>query len=347
MVQPNPGAQLVTPLTGSELIDVLGVEWGTTTTGAIAGLATAFDNDFPTNITTTVGTTIPASAFLTGLINRSGPTAAYSDTTDTAANIAAAINPPSYPVSFYIDIKNTTAFPQTLLAGTGVTISSSPVNPANSIVEYLVVVSSATTITFNHIFTTALTGTNPEAAVNLVTVGAGVITGQGVATQLTVRSGSQSNTAFTDTTDTAANIIAAQPNVHVGSSWEWTYENTTNATATITGGTGVTVSGVTTVPAGSTARYLVTYTAAATVTIQGFFVTVPITNSGTVTANGASAVVVANTNVTANSVVIFTLKTVGGTPAGAPFLSAVTAGTGFSVKAVAGDTSVYNYLVIN
>lgn len=68
--------------------------------------------------------------------------------------------------------------------------------------------------------------------------------------------------------------------------------------------------------------------------------------TGTFTANGATGVVVANTAVTANSCIIFGLKTIGGTPAGAPFLSAITAGTGFTVKVVAGDTSVYNYTII-
>jgi len=68
--------------------------------------------------------------------------------------------------------------------------------------------------------------------------------------------------------------------------------------------------------------------------------------SGTVTANGTSAVAVTNKLVTANSVIVFTLKTVGGTPAGAPYLSAVTAGSGFSIKAAAGDTSIYNYVIL-
>lgn len=68
--------------------------------------------------------------------------------------------------------------------------------------------------------------------------------------------------------------------------------------------------------------------------------------SGTFTANGATAVVVAAPKVTANSQIQMTLKTVGGTPAGAPFLSAITPGTGFQVKSVAGDTSVYNYTII-
>lgn len=71
-----------------------------------------------------------------------------------------------------------------------------------------------------------------------------------------------------------------------------------------------------------------------------------IRGSGTFTANGSTAVVVANTNVSANSTIIYTLKTVGGTPAAKPYESAITAGTGFSVKAAVGDTSVYNYAII-
>ena len=68
---------------------------------------------------------------------------------------------------------------------------------------------------------------------------------------------------------------------------------------------------------------------------------------GTVTVNGSTAVVVSNTSVTSTSVIEYTLKTVGGTPAGKPYESAITPGTGFSVKAAAGDTSTYNYLIIN
>lgn len=69
--------------------------------------------------------------------------------------------------------------------------------------------------------------------------------------------------------------------------------------------------------------------------------------SGTFVANGATAVVVADTRVTANSVFLFGLKTVGGTPAGGLFESAVVVGVSFSVKAAAGDTSTYNYVIIN
>lgn len=70
-------------------------------------------------------------------------------------------------------------------------------------------------------------------------------------------------------------------------------------------------------------------------------------SSGTFTANGASAVTVANTAVTANSVIIITLKTVGGTVGAYPAIKTITAGTGFTVAATASDTSVYNYRIIS
>jgi hypothetical protein len=67
---------------------------------------------------------------------------------------------------------------------------------------------------------------------------------------------------------------------------------------------------------------------------------------GTFTMNGATPVVVAQAAVTATSVILTTLKTVGGTPA-AFVISAITAGTGFTVTGTAGDTSTYNYRVLN
>lgn len=343
MVQPNPGALKVSPLTGSEIVDLLGVEWNQTTTGAIAALSSNFSNDSPTNITSATGTTITAAQFLTGLINRTGPTANYTDTTDTAAAFAAAISPPSYPTSFYVDIKNAVPFIETLTGGTGVTFSSSSAVPPNSIAEFLVVLSSATTAVFNHVFTSPIVNETLEIATALSTVGAGTITGAGIAGRVTTRTGSTS--AFTDTTDTAANIIAAQPNAHIGDSWEYTYTNSTVAVATLTGGTGVTVSAVTAVPANSWARYLVTYTAAATITMvgisQGF-----LPHSGTFTNNGASTVTTADANVTVGSAITITLKTVGGTVGPIPHLLTITPGTGFATVGTASDTSVYNYTIL-
>lgn len=103
-----------------------------------------------------------------------------------------------------------------------------------------------------------------EAFTALTTVGAGTITAAGIAGGATNRTGS--TVAYTDTTATAALIIAAIPGAYIGQSWEYTYYNNTLGLATITGGTGVTVSGGG-VPANMWARYLVTYTAAATLTM--------------------------------------------------------------------------------
>lgn len=69
-------------------------------------------------------------------------------------------------------------------------------------------------------------------------------------------------------------------------------------------------------------------------------------NGGTVTLNGATPVTVANTNVTANSMIMFTLKTVGGTVGAAPAIETITPGTGFTVEGTALDTSIYNYLIL-
>lgn len=70
-------------------------------------------------------------------------------------------------------------------------------------------------------------------------------------------------------------------------------------------------------------------------------------SSGTVTLNGATEVTVANKNVTADSIIVFTLKTVGGTVSpNAPNVKTITPGTGFTVAGTASDTSVYNYRII-
>ena len=72
--------------------------------------------------------------------------------------------------------------------------------------------------------------------------------------------------------------------------------------------------------------------------------------TGTVTANGSTAVPVTSpVPIGANSQILLTLKTVGGTPS-SPYLSAITTGivgtAAFSIKSAVGDTSVYNYTII-
>lgn len=66
-------------------------------------------------------------------------------------------------------------------------------------------------------------------------------------------------------------------------------------------------------------------------------------SSGEITLNGSTEVTVANAALTANNIIRLSVTTVAGTPAGAPYVFSRTDGTGFSVKAAAGDTSVLRY----
>lgn len=75
-------------------------------------------------------------------------------------------------------------------------------------------------------------------------------------------------------------------------------------------------------------------------------ITLGSNKAGNVTVNGTTPVTVAAPGVSAGSVVQFSLKTVGGTVGAIPRLGTVTPGTGFTVVATAGDTSVYNYAII-
>lgn len=108
----------------------------------------------------TVGAGLLTAALLTGgIINRTGPVAGYIDTTDTAANIIAAMvanysyvapntglsSGAAVPngTTFHFRLINTVAFANTMAAGTGVTLTLGTVN-ASSVKEYLVTVTNGT-----------------------------------------------------------------------------------------------------------------------------------------------------------------------------------------------------------
>lgn len=217
-----------------------------------------------TTISTVGAGTLTAAGIAGAVITRSGSTAAYSDATDTAAAIIAARTGAQSGAGWYLYIKNTVAFAETITAGTGVTLAGQTIIPPNSMGVFLVKLTSATAITVTGLAMVPLSTSPLLASTALTTVGAGTITGSGIAGGVTNRTGSTA--AFTDTTDTAANIIAALPNANVGQSFLYTYYNNTLGLATITGGTGVTVTAGL-VPANCWGEFLVTYTAAATVTV--------------------------------------------------------------------------------
>lgn len=84
-----------------------------------------------------------------------------------------------------------------------------------------------------------------------------------------------------------------------------------------------------------------TLTASGAATLAG-----GLSPAGTFVANGVTPVTVANAAVTANSLVLITLKTVGGTVGAIPHAATITPGTGFTVVGSASDTSTYNYALI-
>lgn len=69
--------------------------------------------------------------------------------------------------------------------------------------------------------------------------------------------------------------------------------------------------------------------------------------AGTVTANGATAVTVATTAATANSIVNLSYKSGTQATTGTAWVSGLTAGTSFAIKSIAGDTAVYNWVIID
>lgn len=314
---PSGAIPIVTP-TGNEavIVDNGGAVLTTMTTSQIAGLSgNGLTQDILSTPITTVGNgTLTAAAMLGGLIIRTGPVAAYTDTTDTAAAIVSAIGSFNSGATFVLTIKNATPYVQTLAGGTGVTLPATVLVGPFQEGEYYGTIggtSASPTIALSHLLTTAISLapsiSNPSSVI-LSTVGAGTILASAFTAGGTARTGSQSGTPFTDTTDTAAAIIAANPGLvgKIGSSLRYEYTNLTNAIATITGTSGVTVSQpagslATTaiVPPGYSAAFNLTYTAAATITMVGIALTpsstvnVPSTQrtSGSVTVNGSAAYV--------------------------------------------------------
>ena len=282
-----------------------------TTTAAIAALAATEGGAFVVTPITTAGNgTLTAAGLVGGEITRSGPTGAFTDTTDAAAAIYAAAGGITGS-SFGALIKNTTAFPQTISAGMGVTLPLTVLIPPFTVANYIGTLTSATAVTFVHIDTTTICIggdiTAPTFA-TLATNGAGTITAALMAGGYTTRTTVAA--AATDTTDTAANIIAAVGSLvnKIGTGFKYVYQNNSSAPITITGGLGVTVSGITVVPPGCAAEYLINYTAAATLTMVGVSLNnssnlAPIPAGASITLSAANSDTTTLLNTAAGSVV--------------------------------------------
>lgn len=104
----------------------------------------------PVTVTTIGNGVWSAENLVTGLIYRSGPTGAYSDTTATAAQIVSELggyDRDSLHTSFEFEVVNQVAHACTLVAGTGVTLEGVTAISASKVREYRLVVTSSTTVT--------------------------------------------------------------------------------------------------------------------------------------------------------------------------------------------------------
>lgn len=268
---PTPGLQhFTTAATGGTLHT-----WAITNPdGSHLAVATAFApsgvsaTQSETAITTVGAGTLTAAALLSGDILRSGPTSAFTDTTDTAALIQAAWVG-SVGSSFQFVYKNTTAFDATLAAGTGVTLSGNLIVPANMWARFLVVWTGTNTVT---IYNTEIGKLNPlpvvEYATSAVTTGslaAGLITGAEL--NYWLQTGA---TPGAQLVRTAAQMLADTTNGRVGQSTLFRIINTGAGTLTLTADAGatVTLTGTMTVAQNTWRDFMLTFNTATTATVQ-------------------------------------------------------------------------------
>lgn len=81
--------------------------------------------------------------------------------------------------------------------------------------------------------------------------------------------------------------------------------------------------------------------------IQTPYIYIQSPRVGTFTCNGTTPVVKSTIGVNSDSVILITLKTSGGTQGAAPTVTAKSQSISFTVVCTAGDTGIYNYVIIN
>jgi len=104
-----------------------------------------------TAITTAGAGVLTAAGIVAGLIMRTGPTAAYTDTTDTAVAIIAALNDPAIGDSWEFTHVNGVAHICTLAGGVGVTLAGVTDNAASKVRRYHCQMTAAATVTITGI----------------------------------------------------------------------------------------------------------------------------------------------------------------------------------------------------
>lgn len=217
---------------------------------------------------TTVGAgTLTAAILASGLVTRTGPVAAFTDTTDTGTALDLLLGAPAVGASFLFEYKNSTAFAATILGGTGVTISGRTVVTPNSVGEYLLTKTAANTYTMlgigiypqaifgvQALVATADNGTTQTLTTAMVTGGLQTFhaSSGGTTPSLTLPLGTDMDTAL--------------PDMRVGQSYLLRVINSNSGTATIVTNTGWTLTGTLTLATNTWREFVITKTGTGTYT---------------------------------------------------------------------------------
>lgn len=226
---------------------------------------------------TATGTTLTAAQLLgTGYMSRTGTSAAFTDTTDTAANIIPILTTLGASVgSGGINniLMNNTAYNMTLSGGTGVTISGGSILPPYSSALYIASITSVTTVTLRFITINNNLGALPSvqyaAATNttaFTATGAQVAGAGEVVLNLTGALAAGANI----TLPTAANIIAGIPNAQTGNRYILRIINSSSGAFawTVVTNTGLTLTGTMTIAQNTWREFVVTITSGSAVSVQ-------------------------------------------------------------------------------
>lgn len=237
-------------------------------------------NPANTSISTVGAGTLTAAAIAGGTVTRAGvQVAAFTDTTDTATAILAALAGFGVNSAMKVVIRNTTAFTETVAGGAGVTASGNLIIPAQSEGTFLLTCTATGTPAFtlvglgthtifqlqNTVFSTQSATTGTPAA--------GVFAGAAV-----VFANFTGATPGAQLMRTPAQVLADTPGLGVGMSYELVIGNTGAGTLVLTtdSGAGFTMTGNMNVPQNTVSTYTVTLNTATTGTVQ-FISNSPIT----------------------------------------------------------------------
>jgi hypothetical protein len=240
--------------------------------GSQISIAPAFNAE----MTATTGSTIVGPDIISAgytILNRKGPTADFTDTTDTAASIISSI-PSGFKVSalagkpWIFTYNNLTGYSASIAAGAGVTLVPAAPNvviPRLSSLSFVVTQTSATTVLMSAVDASRMIAVPPTRYAS-VTGTAGMVIPYLNPSDISYLSRTGPTANFTDTTDTAANIVAAVPSPAAGDAiagltWTVRYINNTAYTATWAAGTGVTMDPNNTMSPGTFRDFMVQITA--------------------------------------------------------------------------------------